>query len=56
MDPRSSDIQPKQDIQVAIDTGHIHLFDPKTEKALVSRGAPASSVKAVAEAPASAAR
>jgi multiple sugar transport system ATP-binding protein len=56
MDPRSSDIQPKQDVQVAIDTNHIHLFDPKTEKALVSRGAPASSVKAVAEAPASATR
>src|SRR5947209_530491 len=27
MDPRSSDIQPGQSIDVAIDTGHIHLFD-----------------------------
>ena len=56
MDPRSSDIQPKQDIQVAIDTNHIHLFDPKTEKTMVSRGAPASSVKAVTEAPVAPAR
>jgi multiple sugar transport system ATP-binding protein len=56
MDPRSSDIQPGQNIQVAVDTGHIHLFDPKTEKALVSRGTPAAAVPAVAEAPAPPAR
>ncbi|TMF56221.1 MAG: sn-glycerol-3-phosphate ABC transporter ATP-binding protein UgpC [Chloroflexi bacterium] len=52
MDPRSHDIQPGQTIQVAVDTHHVHLFDPKTEKALVSRGAPAATVPAVAEAPA----
>jgi multiple sugar transport system ATP-binding protein len=56
MDPRSSDIQPGQSIQVAIDTGHIHLFDAKTELALVSHGKPAAEVPAVAEAPAPAAR
>jgi multiple sugar transport system ATP-binding protein len=56
MDPRSSDIQPGQNVQVAVDTTHIHLFDPKTEKALVSRGAPAAAVPAVAEAPAPPAR
>jgi multiple sugar transport system ATP-binding protein len=56
MDPRSSDIQPNQNIEVALDTGHIHLFDPKTEKAMVSRGAPAAAVPAVAEAPAPPAR
>ncbi|TMG29060.1 MAG: sn-glycerol-3-phosphate ABC transporter ATP-binding protein UgpC [Chloroflexi bacterium] len=50
MDPRSSDIQPSQSIDVAIDTGHIHLFDPKSEKALVSRGAPAAAVPAIKEA------
>jgi multiple sugar transport system ATP-binding protein len=56
MDPRSHDIQPGQTIQVAVDTGHLHLFDPKTEKALVSRGTPAQAVPAVAEAPAPPAR
>jgi multiple sugar transport system ATP-binding protein len=56
MDPRSSDIQPGQQIEVALDTNHIHLFDPKTELALVSRGKPAAEVPAVAEAPAPAAR
>ncbi|HET9847145.1 MAG TPA: sn-glycerol-3-phosphate ABC transporter ATP-binding protein UgpC [Candidatus Dormibacteraeota bacterium] len=56
MDPRSSDIQPGQQIQVALDTGHIHLFDSKTEKALVSRGKPADQVPAVVAAPAPAAR
>jgi multiple sugar transport system ATP-binding protein len=56
MDPRSNDIQPGQTIQVAIDTDHIHLFDPKTELALVSHGKPAAEVPAVAEAPAPAAR
>ena len=56
MDPRSNDIQPGQTIQVAVDTDHIHLFDPKTELALVSRGKPAAEVPAVAEAPAPAAR
>jgi multiple sugar transport system ATP-binding protein len=50
MDPRSSDIQPGQAIQVAIDTHHLHLFDTKTEMALVSRGAPAAAVPAIAEA------
>ena len=55
MDPRSADIQPGQQIQVALDTGHIHLFDPKTEKALVSRGKPADQVPAVVAAPAPAA-
>jgi multiple sugar transport system ATP-binding protein len=56
MDPRSSDIQPGQQIQVAVDTGHVHLFDPKTEKALVSRGKPADEVPAVTAAPAPPAR
>jgi len=51
MDPRSSDIEPGQNIQVAVDTQHLHLFDPKTEKALVSRGAPAAAVPAIAGAP-----
>jgi len=50
MDPRSSDIQPGQTIDVAVDTGHIHLFDPKSEKALVSHGAPAATVPAIQEA------
>ena len=50
MDPRSSDIQPGQNVQVAIDTHHLHLFDAKNEKALVSRGAPAAEVPAIAEA------
>jgi hypothetical protein len=49
MDPRSGDIQPGQNVQVAIDSGHLHLFDPKTEKALVSRGAPAARVPEIAE-------
>ena len=51
MDPRSHDIQPGQSVQVAVDTNHLHLFDPKSEKALVSRGAPAAEVAAIAEAP-----
>jgi len=50
MDPRSGDIQPGQNVEVAIDSHHLHLFDTKTEKALVSRGAPAAAVPAIAEA------
>jgi multiple sugar transport system ATP-binding protein len=34
LDPRSEDIKPGQSIDIAIDTNHIHLFDPDTEKAL----------------------
>jgi multiple sugar transport system ATP-binding protein len=56
MDPRSGDIQPGQNVDVAVDTHHLHLFDAKTEKALVSRGTPAQAVPAVAEAPAPPAR
>jgi multiple sugar transport system ATP-binding protein len=41
MDPRSADLEPGQTVQVAVDTSHIHLFDPKSEKALVSGGTPA---------------
>ncbi|HYM50618.1 MAG TPA: sn-glycerol-3-phosphate ABC transporter ATP-binding protein UgpC [Candidatus Limnocylindrales bacterium] len=41
MDPRSEDIQPGQPIDLAIDTNHLHLFDPKSEKALVIQGEPA---------------
>lgn len=51
MDPRSSDIQPGQNIEVAVDTHHLHLFDAKSEQTLVSRGAPAKEVAAIAEAP-----
>jgi hypothetical protein len=54
MDPRSEDIKPGQTVEVAVDTNHIHLFDPKSEKALVSRGAPVSETPA-AKAPAAAA-
>jgi len=43
MDPRSGDMQPGQTTQVAVDTSHLHLFDPKSEKALVSGGKPAAS-------------
>jgi multiple sugar transport system ATP-binding protein len=50
MDPRSADIQPGQTVDVALDTGHIHLFDPKSEMALVSHGAPAAAVPAIQEA------
>jgi multiple sugar transport system ATP-binding protein len=50
MDPRSGDIEPGQNVEVAVDIHHLHLFDPKTEKALVSRGAPATAVPALAEA------
>jgi multiple sugar transport system ATP-binding protein len=50
MDPRSGDIQPGQNVEVAVDVHHLHLFDPKTEKTLVSRGAPATEVPAIAEA------
>jgi multiple sugar transport system ATP-binding protein len=50
MDPRSGDIQPGQNVEVAVDVNHLHLFDPKTEKTLVSRGAPATEVPAIAEA------
>jgi len=50
MDPRSNDIEPGQNVQVAVDTHHLHLFDSTTEKALVSRGAPATEVPAIAEA------
>jgi multiple sugar transport system ATP-binding protein len=48
MDPRSNDVQPGQSIQVAIDTNHLHLFDPKTEKALISHGTPAAAVPEIA--------
>ena len=41
MDPRSEDLQPGQAVQLAVDTDHLHLFDPKTEKALVLQGEPA---------------
>jgi len=41
MDPRSEDLQPGQPVQLAVDTEHLHLFDPKTEKALVLQGEPA---------------
>lgn len=51
MDPRSGDIEPGQNIQVAVDTNHLHLFDAQTEKALVSRGVAATEVPAIAEAP-----
>jgi multiple sugar transport system ATP-binding protein len=47
MDPRSSDIQAGQTIEIAVDTGHIHLFDPESEKALVSHGEPAAAVPAL---------
>ena len=50
MDPRSADIQPGQTVDVAVDTGHIHLFDAKSEQALVSHGAPAAAVPAIQEA------
>lgn len=42
MDPRSADLKPGQSTQVAVDTSHLHLFDPKSEKALVSGGKPAA--------------
>ncbi len=38
MDPRSEDLQAGQTAEIAVDTQHIHLFDPKSEKALVSGG------------------
>jgi multiple sugar transport system ATP-binding protein len=41
MDNRSGDLQPEQDIQLAVDISHIHLFDRATEDALVTAGAPA---------------
>ena len=41
MDPRSEDLQPGQPVQLAVDTDHLHLFDPKTERALVLQGEPA---------------
>ena len=40
MDPRSADLHAGQSVQVAVDVSRIHLFDPKTEKALVSAGTP----------------
>ncbi len=40
MDPRSADLQPGQALEMAVDTSHLHLFDPKSEKALVSGGIP----------------
>ncbi len=42
LDPRSADLEPGKSIQMAVDTDHIHLFDPKSEKALVSGGKPAA--------------
>ena len=38
MDPRSADLEMGQTVQVAVDTSRLHLFDPKSEKALVSAG------------------
>jgi multiple sugar transport system ATP-binding protein len=40
MDPRSADVAAGQTVQIAVDTNNIHLFDPKSEKTLVSKGAP----------------
>jgi multiple sugar transport system ATP-binding protein len=40
MDPRSEDLQAGQTAEIAVDTQHIHLFDPKSEKALISGGKP----------------
>ena len=38
MDPRSADLRPGQTVQLAVDVEHIHLFEPQSEKALVSGG------------------
>ncbi len=38
MDPRSADLHPGQSVRVAVDTNRIHLFDPRSEKTLVSAG------------------
>src|SRR3979411_907720 len=51
MAPRSSDIEPGQNVQVAVDTHHPHLFGSTPEEALVSSGAPATEGPAVPEAP-----
>jgi multiple sugar transport system ATP-binding protein len=40
MDPRSADLQPGQALEISVDTTRIHLFDPRSEKALVSGGQP----------------
>src|SRR5258708_13271384 len=40
MDPRSSDIKPGHNLQVAIDSHHLHLFDAKRAKALLTPAAP----------------
>jgi len=40
MDPRSEDLQAGQTAEIAVDTQHIHLFDPKSEKAFISGGKP----------------
>jgi len=41
MDNRSGDLQPGQDLQLAVDISHVHLFDRATQDALVTAGAPA---------------
>jgi multiple sugar transport system ATP-binding protein len=41
MDNRSGDLQPGQDIQLAVDISHAHLFDRASQDALVTAGAPA---------------
>ena len=38
--PRSGSRKPGQTAEIAVDTHRIHLFDPKSEKALVSGGKP----------------
>ena len=40
LDPRSEDLQPGQAVEISVDTNHIHMFDPTSEKALVSGGKP----------------
>jgi multiple sugar transport system ATP-binding protein len=35
MDARSEDLKPGQPLELAVNTGRMHLFDPDTEKALV---------------------
>ena len=41
MDPRSAGLEAGNNVELAVDTNHIHLFDPKSEKALVLQGEPA---------------
>src|SRR3982074_2727241 len=50
MDPRGREMERGEDARVAPPPHHLHLFDSATEKALVSRGAPATEVPAIAEA------